>query len=78
MRTRIEAQMDFLREIDKLKQIGRQSYLTDGKRKENDAEHSWHLAMCALVLREYAPESVDVDRTVAMVQIGRASCRERV
>lgn len=69
MRTRIEAQMDFLREIDKLKQIGRQSYLTDGKRKENDAEHSWHLAMCALVLREYAPESVDVDRTVAMVLV---------
>ncbi len=59
MRTRIEAQMDFLREIDKLKQIGRQSYLTDGKRKENDAEHSWHLAMCALVLREYAPEGGD-------------------
>lgn len=69
MGTRIEAQMDFLREIDKLKQIGRQSYLTDGKRKENDAEHSWHLAMCALVLREYAPETVDVDRTVAMVLV---------
>ena len=62
MESRIEKQMDFLREIDKLKQIGRQSYLTDGGRKENDAEHSWHLAMCALVLREYMPEPVDVAR----------------
>ncbi len=67
MESRIEKQMDFLREIDKLKQIGRQSYLTDGGRKENDAEHSWHLAMCALVLREYMPEPVDVARTVEMV-----------
>ncbi len=69
MRERIKKQMDFLREIDKLKQIGRQSYLADGSRKENDAEHSWHLAMCALTLREYMPESVDASRTVEMVLI---------
>lgn len=67
MGLRIEEQMEFLREIDKLKQIGRQSYLTDGGRKENDAEHSWHLAMCALILKEYMPEPVDVARTVEMV-----------
>lgn len=69
MRERIKKQMDFLREIDKLKSIGRQSYLTDGVRKENDAEHSWHLAMCALVLQEYMPEPVDVARTVELVLI---------
>lgn len=69
MRERIEKQMDFLREIDKLKSIGRQNYLTDGVRKENDAEHSWHLAMCALVLQEYMPEPVDVARTVELVLI---------
>ncbi|MCI9546774.1 MAG: HD domain-containing protein [Lachnospiraceae bacterium] len=61
--------MDFLREIDKLKSIGRQNYLMDGVRKENDAEHSWHLAMCALVLQEYMPEPVDVARTVELVLI---------
>lgn len=69
MRERIEKQMDFLREIDKLKSIGRQNYLADGVRKENDAEHSWHLAMCALVLQEYMPEPVDVARTVELVLI---------
>lgn len=66
---RLHKQMDFLCEIDKLKQIGRQSYLTDGSRKENDAEHSWHLAMMCLLLQEYANESVDVLRTMSMVLI---------
>lgn len=69
MRQRLGEQMDFLRRIDGLKMIGRQTYLADGTRKENDAEHSWHLAMCALVLREYMPELVDVARTVEMVLI---------
>lgn len=67
MRERLEKQMEFLREIDKLKMIGRQTYLSDGNRKENDAEHSWHLAMCAMVLQEYMPEPVDTARTVALV-----------
>lgn len=67
MRERLEKQMEFLREIDKLKMIGRQTYLSDGKRKENDAEHSWHLAMCAMVLREHMPEPVDTARTVELV-----------
>ena len=67
MHERLEQQMEFLREIDKLKMIGRQTYLSDGVRKENDAEHSWHLAMCALVLKEYMPEPVDAARTVELV-----------
>ena len=66
---RLQQQMEFILEVDKLKNITRQTWLSSGERKENDSEHSWHLAMCALVLREYAPESVDVDRTVAMVLV---------
>lgn len=67
--SRIEQQMDFMREIDGLKQIGRQTYLKDGSRKENDAEHSWHLAMMALIMNEYANEDVDVLRVISMVLI---------
>lgn len=61
--------MEFMREIDGLKQVGRQTYLKDGSRKENDAEHSWHLAMMALVMHEYANENIDVLRVISMVLI---------
>ena len=64
---RLEQQMNFIKEMDGLKKIGRQTYLKDGSRKENDAEHSWHLAMMALILQEYANESVDVLRVISMV-----------
>lgn len=43
--TRLEQQIQFIIEIDKVKNIFRQTYLADGKRKENDAEHSWHIAL---------------------------------
>ena len=66
---RLQQQMEFMAEVDKLKQIGRQSYLTDGSRKENDAEHSWHLAMMAVFLSEYATEDVDVLHVISMVLI---------
>ncbi len=66
---RLEKQMKFLLEMDKLKDIGRQTYLHHGKRKENDAEHSFHLALMAAVLSEYANESVDVLRVMTMVLI---------
>ena len=66
---RLQQQMEFIHEVDKLKKIGRQSYLTDSSRKENDAEHSWHLALMAILLSEYAPEDVDVLRVVSMVLI---------
>ena len=49
---RIDQQFEFLREIDKEKFIGRQTYLTDGKRKENDAEHAWHMAIMTILLGE--------------------------
>lgn len=67
--TRLEQQIQFLLEIDKVKQIFRQTYLADGSRKENDAEHSWHIALMAVLLREYADESVDVMKVMQMVLI---------
>lgn len=66
---RLESQMDFIREIDGLKQIFRQTYLHDGSRKENDAEHSWHLALMAILLKEYASDDIDLLRVITMVLI---------
>lgn len=66
---RLDKQFKFLRETDKLKQIARQSYLADGSRKENDAEHSWHLALMAVLLSGYAEKNIDVLRVVTMVLI---------
>ncbi len=69
MNDRLTKQFDFLREIDKEKMIGRQTYLTDASRKENDAEHAWHLALMAILLGEYANEPIDILKTVTMVLI---------
>ena len=63
----IEAKLWFLIEIDKLKSIVRASPLIDQSRKENSAEHSWHLAMYALVLHQYANTDVDLFRVVKML-----------
>ncbi len=62
-------QLQFIREIDKLKGVLRRSYIMDGSRRENSAEHSWHLALMALTLAEHANEPVDVSRVVKMVLI---------
>jgi putative hydrolase of HD superfamily len=59
-RERFSKQMEFIVEIDKLKHIERQSALCDGTRQENDTEHSWHIALMALLLSEYA-NSIDID-----------------
>ena len=59
-------EIEFLAEIDRMKFIMRQTPLHDGSRFENDAEHSWHMAMYALVLRQYAPEGCDCDRAARM------------
>lgn len=67
--TRLEKQMRFCEEIDREKQIVRQNYLTDGSRKENDAEHAWHMAVMTLLLSEYANEEIDVLKTVSMLLI---------
>jgi putative hydrolases of HD superfamily len=67
--TRLERQLAFVIEIDKLKQVLRQTRLMDGTRRENDAEHCWHLAMMALVLSEHAAPDVDLARVLKMLLI---------
>ncbi|MDO4261186.1 MAG: HD domain-containing protein [Eubacteriales bacterium] len=64
---RLERQLSFLMEIDRQKEIIRQTYLADGSRKETDAEHAWHMAVMCAVLSEYANEPIDVARTVLML-----------
>ena len=66
---RLQKQMEFIIEVDKLKDIIRQTNLTNGERKENDAEHSWHLALMAVFLSEYSKEPVDVLQVIKMVLI---------
>lgn len=66
---RLNQQFAFIREIDKEKFIGRQTYLTDAKRKENDAEHAWHMAIMTLLLSEYANQNIDVLKTISMLLI---------
>jgi putative hydrolase of HD superfamily len=63
----LSRRVDFLREIDRLKSVVRQSPLLDRSRKENSAEHSWHLAMYALVLADYAAGSIDITRVMKML-----------
>ena len=65
--TDFEKQIQFTMELDKIKKIGRQTYLSDASRKENDAEHSWHLALMAFVLADYSNEPIDVLKTMKMV-----------
>ena len=69
-RQRLKRQIRFIREVDKLKRIERQTLLTDASRQENDAEHSWHLAVMALLLGEYSADSaIDLLHVVRMVLI---------
>lgn len=64
---RVEAQLAFLLEADRLKQIERQSSIVGASRRENTAEHSWHLALFALVLAEHAESAVDLPKVLAML-----------
>jgi putative hydrolase of HD superfamily len=63
----LDSQLRFLSEADQLKTVLRQSTLIDVSRQENSAEHSWHLALMALVLQGHAPAGTDISRVVAMV-----------
>lgn len=67
MDERLRKQLDFLLEIDKEKEIYRQTHILGGARRENDAEHAWHMAIMAFVLQEYANEPIDVLRVMKMV-----------
>ena len=66
---RLARQLSFLLEADRLKQVERQTAIIGGSRRENTAEHSWHLGLFALVLGEHADESIDLARVVAMVLV---------
>jgi len=65
-RERFESQMKFLIEADRMKNILRMTLIADGSRRENDAEHSWHLALMAMTLSEYAAEDIDISRVIQM------------
>ena len=67
---RLKKQIEFIVEVDKLKHIYRQTLLIDGSRNENDAEHSWHLALMAMVLAEHTNDkNIDISKVIKMVVI---------
>ena len=69
MDERLQKQIDFILEIDKEKNIFRQTHLTGHGRNENDAEHAWHMALMAYLLQEYSNEKIDVARVMLMCLI---------
>ncbi len=66
---RLESQLAFLIELDRMKTIERQSPIYAGGRRENDAEHSWHISVMSMVLREYAAEPVDMGHVLEMLTV---------
>jgi len=66
---RLQQQLEFILEIDRLKSVLRRSYVLDDNRHENSAEHSWHLAVAAMVLAEHAKEEVDVHRVIRLLLV---------
>ena len=69
MEERINKQLEFSLEIDKVKNVFRQTHLSQNGRNENDAEHSWHMAVMAYLLREYANENIDITKVMLMCLI---------
>ena len=69
MDERLKKQLDFILEIDKEKNILRQTHLSDHGRRENDAEHAWHMAIMAYLLKEYSIEPIDVAKVMLMCLI---------
>jgi len=69
MSDRLTQQIEFLIEADKLKQVLRRTPLADRSRKENSAEHSWHLVLAAIVLREYSVAQIDLLRVLEMLAV---------
>lgn len=66
---KISNQIKFAITIDEMKNIFRRNLLADGSRRENDAEHSWHLAMLAMLLEEYSAEKIDIERVLKIALI---------
>ena len=69
IKDRLQRQIQFIREIDNLKHVLRRTRLFNNSRFENDAEHSWHLALMAIALSEYSNEPIDLNRVIKMVLI---------
>ncbi len=69
MEERLRQQLSFILELDKEKNILRQTHLSGHGRRENDAEHAWHMAIMAYILREYANEEVDIGKVMLMCLI---------
>lgn len=69
MDERLEKQLSFALEIDKEKNVFRQTHLSGNGRNENDAEHAWHMAIMAYLLREYSNEEIDITRVMLMCLI---------
>ena len=69
MNERLQKQMDFILEIDKEKNILRQTHLTNHGRNENDAEHAWHMAIMSYLLKEHANAKIDIAKTMMMCLI---------
>ncbi len=69
MDERLQKQLDFALEIDKEKNVFRQTHLSQNGRNENDAEHAWHMAIMAYLLREYANEEIDIAKVMLMCLI---------
>ena len=66
---RLAAQIRFILEIDKLKGVLRRTSLVDSSRRENSAEHSWHLAVMAVLLAEFGPPGIDLTRVITMILV---------
>lgn len=66
---KLKNQIKFVMVIDEMKNILRRNLLIDGSRRENDAEHSWHLAMIAMILEEYSAEKIDLERVLKIALI---------
>lgn len=69
MDERLKKQLEFALEIDKEKNILRQTHLSGGGRRENDAEHAWHMAIMAYLLQEYSNEKIDILKVIMMCLI---------
>ena len=69
MNNKLKQQLDFILEIDKEKNILRQTHLSGHGRRENDAEHAWHMAIMAYLLKEYSNEPVDITKVMIMCLI---------
>lgn len=69
MQDRLKRQIEFIVEVDKSKEILRRTLLTQSKRRENDAEHAWHLALMAPILKEYIKEDINITKVINMVII---------